>query len=384
VTTARRWRILATALLGAGSAAQQVPVPQMPPPGLRSPWDQGVTADRRLGSPTGDPDVDAVTPVWTDTPRAAPFLGFPTFPQLGGVGQRPMSLADLFANTQVGTARVELPSVPPSAADTGWPSWLRLEGRQPLPYEPAIGLLVQRVERVWWQDAGDDVFVPLYPYDKLRPFRAGVAIEVRQSGACELLFHGGGYLAAQGRAALRVDRLDDEVVAVTVRDLTHLRLVATGREHRLTLPDGSTLVVAASPPGAPSLPANLLPGLEAPTPDAVSHVQLVIERRDEPGWRCGRATIWNGGAGTVEWQHAFGVQQIAPRERVTILLTPLSAPIAAGLVAGEVRPDGDAVVCRAAAAGTVSWCGARFTIGAAGRVRFEPGIGSPFAAPASK
>ena len=249
---------------------------------------------------------------------------------------------------------------------------------------------MQNVDRVWFKTVDDDAFVPLYFHDKLRAIRQGTAIEVRQVGEFELQFHGGSRIVAQGETALALTELTEAAVAIDVRALTHLRLEAFGREHRIALPDGSTLVVApdARPKldeaeAAPVAPPAAVEALAA-VAGGVTPFQaalLVIERVDEPGWRAGRATVWNGGDLAVEWRHAFGTTTIAGGQRVTVLLTPPTAPIAGGFRSEgvDVRSEGPAVSCRADGDGLVSWSGARFRLQNGAVLRLDPLQGEPFA-----
>ncbi|MCA8977585.1 MAG: hypothetical protein KDC98_22870, partial [Planctomycetes bacterium] len=204
--------------------------------------------------------LEALTPQWAPGPTQRPFLGFPTFPsKLPGYGAYPMSLSQLLAGRELG----EQSTLPPIAVpiQPGWPSWVKLRGRPQVPYQPDLALLVQSVERVWWRDRDEEAFVPLYSYDKLRPIGVGVDVEIRHAGQFEVLFHGGSRLSAHGLCKLKIDELSEESVAVTASQLTRIRLEAFGREHRLTLPDGSVLVV---PKSMVEAPPPMLPGLLPP------------------------------------------------------------------------------------------------------------------------
>ena len=316
---------------------------------------------------TGDPDIDALTPVWSRPVLQRPFQGFPVFPsRLPGYGRYPRSLSELieqppqaFGEPLVGVAM---------PLSKGWPSWLKLQSRMPLPYQFDRALLVQSASRVWWRDVDEEAFVPLYTYDKLRVLQAGVDVEVRQTGEFELLMHDGGRIVAQGPTALRIDSLGAEIVELTLQQLASIRLDALQREYRITLPDGSLLTV---PPRADS---------EGMMAEDWRQALVVIERVDEPGWRSGRATLWNGGEVAVGWRHAHGEVQIESGQRVTLMLTPAHNRFAAEL-RSEVLPlvhDGGKVRALAAVDGQISWSGARFTVPQGAELVFDSQQGTLF------
>ena len=299
---------------------------------------------------------------WVTAPRPLPFAGFPaTAPAgLSGFGSYPVAGQ---------AAPGGLPILPLSVDEPpDWPRWLRTDGATPLPYVPEQALLVRHAERVWWKSPDDDVFVPLYFYDKVRSVVVGTEVEVRQSGEFEVLFHAGGRLVSQGQVHLRIETMDEKRVALLLDRFTNLRMVVSGREYTIGLPDGSTITVPADvPPATPDEPA-------------VGPAQLVFGRAMEPGRFGGRAAVWNGGERPVQWHHAFGEETIQPGQRVQFFLLPVARPIAAAVVAGSasVQPDGPCVDCRATSDSQVSWCGARFALPKGSTLRLDPLQGEPF------
>lgn len=366
------------------SQPQGQPQPQQPGGGGGFP--QGEPRTQR--PTTGDPDIDALTPVWSQPLRPAPFQGFPIFPpQLPGYGEYSSprglgmpkaNLAQLFQGLAFG----QLNPAPTAAGgvETGWPSWARTQSREPLPYEPEAALLVRNTDRVWWRPPEEDVAVPLYFHDKLRTIRKGTAVAVREVGEFEILLYGGGLLSALGGTDLTIDAMDDKLVECTLRRFTHVRLTGFGREYRIHLPDGSELRL-------PPVQAEGAPPGEAASSLATNPwhaARVALDRADEPGWRAGRATVWNYGEVEIAWRRAGETTTIGAGERAGLFLSPVEPGLPAGLDAGgaAVDRDGPAIVCRSGQGGSVVWSGARFALPAGGAVRFDPLLGEPFA-PAS-
>lgn len=303
-------------------------------------------------------------PVWTSMPRQPTFEGFPVFPsRLSGYGSYPTTGG---AGDRSAIPVPLLPIAPPE--DPGWPSWARLQSRRPLPFASDLALLVQNSDRVWWRQRPDDPFVPLYFHDKLSTLAPGAEVEVRQSGEFELLLHTSSRFVASGPTAVRVTALDDDAVELQIPVFTRLRVQARAREHRLRLPDGSTLRIPAAP---------LEGELEGP-------VLLLLERADEPGRFGGRATIFNAGARAVVWQYAFGEVTLQPGRRVTFFLLPPRTPVADALRvdgAAAAIEDGRQVLVRGGEATEVAWCGARFRVPPGTELRLDALQGAPFAPP---
>ncbi len=355
-------------------------------PGSQYPGVQAVQPQRQA-----EAAINALTPRWTDDPALPQFQGFPVFPsRLSGYGAYPLlPNRGLLPNQGLLPTQGLLPLPPPTEVPQeppGWPSWLRLQAKEPLPFAPELGLLVRNQDRVWWRAANEDVFVPLYFYDKLRSCGVGDQIEVRQAGDFELLLHTSTRLIAQGPTRLHITALDEHNVVLEVKRLTSLSIAASQRTHQITLPDGSVLVlppeaIAASSPAAamPSLPLLGMPNA-APTPDAGPQLVL-IQRADEPGWLGGRATIWNGGPRDLIWRHAFGETRLPPQHRVTLFLDPPVSPILLPLATDQVEIEraGTAITCRSANGGSVAWCGAHFRVAGGGALRIDPLQGNPFA-----
>jgi hypothetical protein len=251
----------------------------------------------------------------------------------------------------------------------GWPSWVRTSAREPVPFAPEHGLLVQNRNRVWWQASSEEPFVPLFFHQKFATLRAGSAVEIRQTGEFVVLLHTSTGIKAWGPTELRVERLDETSVQLAVTRLTKLRLTASLRQHDVTLPDGSRLHVAAVEPGAV--------GGEA---------LLEIVRYDEPRYYSGRATMTNLGRRDVEWRHALGTTTLAPGRRVTFFLTPPAAPTAMSLDPGDagVQRSGGDVVVATRSDSEITWCGARFQLPAGAKLTLESLAGDGFAEPAAK
>ncbi|MBX3463469.1 MAG: hypothetical protein KF830_09875 [Planctomycetes bacterium] len=298
-------------------------------------------------------------PSWQRMPSPGDFQGFPTFPsRLAGYGNYPLP--------GLPGEAVDVPLLPLADPEPpGWPGWMRLRQREALPFAADLALLVQHADRVWWRRQRDDAFVPLYFHDKLRTLPVGAEVEVRQAGDFELLFHTSSRLVAHGPTELQIAALDEAAVEVELRRFTRLRLQVNGRGHRLRLPDGSQLEVDAEPAAG----------------ETAGQVLVLLQRADEPSRFGGRATIFNAGSRAVRWAHAFGAQRLDPGEILTMFLTPPPAPIGAGLVAegGRSENDGAAITFRGGDGAALSWCGARFEVGAGRTLRLDPLQGAPFA-----
>lgn len=309
---------------------------------------------------------------WATPRRAAGFQGFPVFPsQLQGYGNAPVP---------GGLPTAMLPPVPAEPEPPGWPAWVRLRDKEPLPFSPEQALLIRHADRVWHRASADEPFVPLFFHDKLRALQAGAAVEVRQVGEFELLLHKSTRLMVRGPSQVEIVELTATDVHLRIASLTWLRLGAMERNHLIELPDGSVLRIAPPPPAL--VPAFLpLPiPMSAPLPGVT---ELVLSRADEPAWLGGRATLTNLGSTDVRWQHAGGEVVLAPSERVTFFLQRPQDRVAAGLdVSGGTFEKNDAeVVCRTPAGGRASWSGATFELPPGAAVRFDPQQGRPFDPP---
>jgi len=357
------------ALLPSAAAAQVPQVPQVPRPEDASkptPPPSGETPSDLPGSWRPE-QRDPFDPTWTSVPRPR-FEGFPVFPsRLSGYGNYPVPGGQPGAQAG-GQLPLPFPLLPLAAPEpAGWPAWARLRSREPLPYAVDLALLVRHSDRVWWRAAVGDAFVPLYFHDKLRTLQAGGEVQVRQAGEFELLLHASTRFVAQGPTDVQLGALTATAVELDVRRFTRLRVQASGRDHVLRLPDGSQLQFgAAAEPGASEGP-----------------VLVLLQRADEPSRYGGRATLFNAGARSVRWQHAFGVCHLQPGERVTLFLRPPATTIAAPLRddGGQMIRDGAAVRFEGAEGASLSWCGARFQVGGGRSLRLDPLQGDPFVAP---
>lgn len=373
---------------GGQGSGTGVPV-RVPGPGAVDPNERPMS--------TGDAELDNLIPVWQQAPTRQAFRGFPIFPnEFPGYGGYPRSLSEIATSGEIPALRnLPVPAAPPQ---TGWPVWLENLSSEPLPYQPDRALLLRTVGRVWLQTQADPVFTPLYFHDKLRNVAPQTAVEVRQVGEFELLLYGGSRFVSHGPARLHVRELTDEHVVIDLRELTNVRFEGYGREHRVHLPDGSTLVVSPGerpiPSDAPVPPPPTLGGFGGlgallgaagaglgGAPTGPQPALLVLERADEPGRHSGRATIWNGGAEPVEWRHAFGTTQIGSGERVTFFLAPPATGLPGGLSAAgvDVARDGTARRCQSPAGGAVTWSGAQFDLAGGAVLRLDPLQGDPFA-----
>lgn len=260
-------------------------------------------------------------------------------------------------------SRVSPPTLPMPPTNPDWPSWLKARLDRELPYTPDQAVLVRDADRVWLRVPEEEAFVPLYFFDKLRAITAGTAIEVRQTGAFQVVFHGGSRLSSRGTAAVEVEELDEQRVHIDLRQLTWIEMVCIGRAHELALPDGSVLQVEAAAPEA-------------------GRAEIRIERRDEPGWFGGRADLFNYGVRPVLWHTPFGDHVLAPGHRATMFLQPSPQPIAAGLQhdAARVQQIGTTLVAEPTGAdAAVSWRGVRFRLPPGSKLTIDPLLGDPFA-----
>ena len=360
------WSSLAVASVA--GAQQPTPTPSTPVPDSTR-------------APTQDPLN--LTPVWVSGSAPNTFRGFPVFPSaLQGYGGYPTApgaqgqagagnnLGSLFGGNQVGPPLLQLlarrPPLPPAEPENGWPGWARLRERNPLPYAEDLALLVRHSERVWWRAASDEPHVPLAFHDKLRTLKAGADVEVRQAGDFELMLHDGSHVVSRGPAAMAIDKLGADEVALRFTSLTRLRLVGRERAQKVVLPDGSLLLWGTATPDLQGEPVDV-------------HVE---RQTNEPGWLGGRATITNYGVREVVFRHAFGEQTLRGGERLTFFLAPPSTDVGAALVTRDIevqRAAGSATCKAGATPGEVRWCGASFSVPAGRSLRLEALQGDPFA-----
>lgn len=301
--------------------------------------------------------------------------GFPIFPSQFA------ALGDYAASPDKMTTPILPLLSAPAPADNeplGWPAWARLKSKQPLPFAPDAALLIRHAERVWFKAEAAEPFVPLAFHDKLRGLKAGASVEVRSIGEFELLLHNSSRLIARGPTLVHVDELSEGKIALRVPTVSWLRVATTGRDHVIALPGGGTLRLTAPPPAVvPSfLPAPV--PMSAPLPGVTD---IVIDRMYEPSWLGGRATVTNLGSTTVTWSSTSGDVVVAPGQRFVFFVTAPDAPLPAELALGGATrtDDGDAVLCRAGQAASVSWSGASFALPKGATVRLEPQQGRPFA-----
>lgn len=286
--------------------------------------------------------------------------GFPTFPP--GIYPPPPKnwMQPPSADRIAAQAPRALPLLP---TNPDWPSWLKLRLERELPYAPDQAVLVRDADRVWLRPPDEDAFVPLYFFDKLRPLAVGTAIEVRQVGAFQIVFHGGSRLVARGPTSLRLLQLDAEQMAFELLAFTSLELSSTGRACRLQLPDGSELLLPAAEPAA-------------------GRADLRLDRADEPGWYGGRAELLNAGARPLSWRTAAGDLPLPPGYRARMLLQPSPEPIGAALQhrACSLQRTGPMLQVEPTGAdASVSWMGARLSLPPGSRLSLDPLLGEPFA-----
>lgn len=320
----------------------------------------------------GSQGPDEFSSIWS-APSAPQWSGFPAFPaRLQGYGNYPLP-ADPDDPNATGLV-APLPAAEPEPV--GWPSWVRLRARKPLPFATDVGLLIAQDGRSWFRETPDEPFVPSMQHDKFASLPVGAEAEQRGRGTFEVLLHQSTRIEAAGRTRLRVVGLDEQNVSLAFADLSWLRVHVTGRTNKVRLPDGSELEIA--PAEVPAEMQGALSGFgalfgTASIPEVARPALVEVERVDEPSWYGGRATITNLGSRSVRWRHAFGETTIEPSQRVTFFLTPPAAPTLAGLQPGDARveDDGDATVCRAVSNTEVQWCGASIAVPAGGAVRIE-------------
>lgn len=322
--------------------------PEVAPPTRPRPTPVGL--DRQQG--------DQLRSAWSRISQQ-PFQGFPVFPaKLSQYGSYPLANG---ANGQLPF----LPTLPPNEPEVAnWPSWVRLRERAALPFTAEHVLLVRNADRVWWRKNANAAFVPLFFHDKIEVAGVGAEVQVRQTGEFELVLHDSGRVIALGPTELAVTASDPTKVTLDVRSFTKLRVYGNRREHAFRLPNGSTLTLPAAAEDT-ELPGSTL---------------VLLDRAEEPGWFGGRATVFNAGPRDVTIADALATTTLAPGHRLTIFLRQPGNPIPAALDAGDAtaKRDGAAITLQDADGGAVSWCGARFTLGAGGTVRFDPMLGSPF------
>lgn len=394
-------RLAATAalcsVLAGGAPAQIIPIQpggQPQNPGTQNPGGQNpeVRSLNQAGQPNvnlpgtflspqnpfgaGNQGPDEFTSIWS-APSLPKWSGFPAFPaRLQGYGNYPLPVDPDDPNVTGLVA--PLPAAEPEPA--GWPSWVRLRARKPLPFDVDVGLLIAQNGRSWFRSTREEPFVPSMLHDKFASLPVGAEVEMRGRGKFEVLLHQSTRIEVAGRTRLEVVGLDEESVTLAFAYLSRLRLHVNGRTNKIRLPDGSELEIApaelsADAPG--EVPAALsgfgaLFGT-ASIPEAVRPALVEIHRADEPSWYGGRATITNLGGRSITWRHAFGETEIAPAQRVTLFLSPPTAPTRHGLQAGgaRVEEDGDAAVLRAGSNTEVQWCGASIAVPAGGELRLE-------------
>ena len=311
---------------------------------------------------------DEFTSIWS-APSTPEWTGFPAFPaRLQGYGNYPIPVDP---NDPTGTGLVPpLPAAEPEP--NGWPSWVRLRARKPLPYSPEVGLLIAQDGQVWSRTDDGAPFVPSMRYDPFASLVVGGAAELRTRGGFEVLLHQSTRIEAKGPTQIRVEALDEERVSLSLGRVSFLRVRANHRAHRLTLPDGGVLEVS------PSLAAGAMAGLAAlfggaAAPSGNRPAFLEIDRAQEPSAYAGRVTITNYGGDPVTWRHAFGVATIGSGQRISVLLSAPTTGAPADLVAGDARVDleGHDATCTAAGATAVQWSGAKIALPAGGAVRIR-------------
>lgn len=320
---------------------------------------------------------DEFTSIWS-APSTPEWTGFPAFPaRLQGYGNYPIPVDP---NDPTGTGLVPpLPAAEPEP--NGWPSWVRLRARKPLPFSPEVGLLIAQSGRAWSRPSADEPFVPSLMHDEFASLPAGAGVELRTRGALEVLLHQSSRLEARGRTRFDVVALDEQRVTLAVHELTFLRLRAKARAHTLQLPDGSALEFTPSASndalvGGMGGLAALFGGASLPVSARPAYVE--IARADEPSYYGGRATITNYGGDPLVWRHALGEAKIEPGQRVTLFLSAPVSPTADGLAPGDARVerDGAAATCRAVSDTEVRWCGARLAVPEGGTVQLRS-LGGP-------
>lgn len=338
----------------------------------------GLLTGNGLGGQQQEPDE--FQSIWS-VPSAPKFSGFPTFPaRLPGYGNYPLPVNQATGASPGGTAANNpfvLPLAPAEPEPSGWPTWIRAQAKKPLPFAPDLGLLISQDGRIWHRDADDQPFEPVLGYEKFASLPVGASVETRGAATFEVLLHESTRVQARGLTALKVTSLDEQTVHLTFTELSWLRLSASGRTNRFTLPDGSTIEFAAKQPPPPDL-ISIFSGGASPLgtpggPDLPREPSIEIRRMDEPGWYGGRATMTNFGGSDVVWTHAFGKTVIEPDHRVILFLTPPAHPTSAGLQPGATRIDRgeESVTCTSDTATEVQWCGAKIQLPGGAKVTFE-------------
>lgn len=382
MTSDKRLLVMVWVLSAASAAAAQVPtIPNRPQAnGASQPAAVGaqgsassVSLPGSFLSPQGPgggsngQSPDEFSSIWS-SPSAPQWAGFPAFPsRLQGYGSYPLP----FDPADPGNGVVPpLPAAEPEP--NGWPSWVRLRARKPLPYSPEVGLLIAQDGQVWSRTDDGAPFVPSMRYDPFASLVVGGAAELRTRGGFEVLLHQSTRIEAKGPTQIRVDALDEERVSLSLGRVSFLRVRANHRAHRLTLPDGGALEVS------PSLAAGAMAGLAAlfggaAAPSVNRPAFLEIDRAQEPSAYAGRVTITNYGGDPVTWRHAFGVATIGSGQRISVLLSAPTTGAPADLVAGDARVDleGHDATCTAAGATAVQWSGAKIALPAGGAVRIR-------------
>lgn len=390
--TLRPFRVALAFAAAIGSGAAQIPGGTSGYPYTRTPQGQGgmtgsaqqAQQPRGAFAPTqpfvpGLQSPGATNPFGSRWSQPRPLTlnqGFPIFPsQFSALGGYTTTQDPLAALAGAGF----LAPAPATDEPLGWPTWARMQHKQPLPFAPDRGLLIRHAERVWQRAAADEPFVPLAFHDKLRGVAAGAAVAVRTIGEFELLLHSSSRIIARGPTEMHVDELSEGKVVLRAPSITWLRIATTAREHAIALPGGGMLRIDAPPPAvvpsflpAPVPMSTTLPGV----------TDVVVDRMSEPGWLGGRASLTNLGATAVRWSHPGGEALIPPGHRIVFFLADGALAAGASLDSGgAVREDvGDGVVCRAVKDVRVGWSGAAFELPAGSSVRFDPQGGRPFAA----
>lgn len=340
---------------GQGQPQGQNPLqPQMPVPNIVVP---GFEPNR---------DPDNLSSKWVQgAPIFPPNLGgYGNYPPPPGWGQPPPAGG--------GALPLAVPTKP------GWPSWVQTKDGPPLTYEADRVVLVRHADRVWVKPKAEDAYVPLYHWDTTRPLTTGDRVKVERVGEFQLLFYGGARAVTFGPTEIAVDVLTEQEARITVRSLTRLRIVASGKPLVVTLPDGS--VLATYPPDPNPSPSG------APPSTAVAPSEVFLERDVATEDPTGRATLFNGGSRPVRWQSNAGEVVIQPAQRVTFLLAPSVNPLPDMLTEDGVRAEVVGPVRRwlALQAGVVSWSGARFALPKGASLQLDPMLGDPFGAQMQK
>ncbi|MGK0153890.1 MAG: hypothetical protein ACI9SE_000839 [Neolewinella sp.] len=383
--------VLSSPVLSSPVLGSQIPGSQNPaiPPGVQLPGRQNPASappnlpGQLLGGGGGaqggqQGSTDEFSSIWS-VPSAPTFQGFATFPsRLPGYGSYPLPVNQATGASPVGTALSNpfiVPLAPAEPEPSGWPTWIRTQAKKPLPFAVDLGLLIRQDGRIWHRDQDSDPFEPLLHYSKFASLPIGAEVETRGAASFEVVLHDSTRVQARGLTAMKVISLDEQMVHIAFTNLTWLRLSASGRTNRFTLPDGSTIEFIAAPPPTVDFAAlfgGLAGGLATPSelPRAPS---LEIRRANEPSWYGGRATMTNFGGADIIWKHAFGTTIIKPDHRVTMFLTKPNAPTSADLAPGDSRVQRaiESVTCISDMATEVQWCGAKIQLPKGAKVTLE-------------